>query len=79
MGKMKGNWEMERLANPTVSTTKPVYASLYVPKSGQLKLFKRRVKIVRKGWGHTYWNYKGKDICPVIKRGDHWIISTKAA
>lgn len=80
MSRIKGNFEKPGLVNPSVpAKPKPIYGAVYVPKQGRLTLFKTRIKIVRRGWGHTYWNYKGKDMCPVHYDNRHecWVISTK--
>ena len=78
--RMKGNFEKPGLVNPGVPhKNKPLYGAVYVPKDGRLTLFRKRVKIVKRGFGHHYWNYKGKDVCPVHFDGHYnkWVISTR--
>jgi len=75
---MVGNFELPSLVNPPAPYKAPaLYGAVYVPKQGRLSLFRERIKIVRRGFGHHYWSHDGKDVCPVHKMGDKWVVSTR--
>lgn len=75
---MIGNFEQSRVANPSVPFKQPtLVGDVYIKKHAKTVLFKKAVTIKKGGFGHHYWNYKGKDICPVHKHEGKWVISTK--
>ena len=75
---MLGNFEQNRVANPSVPVKQPTLTGdVYIKKHARTVLFKKAVSIKKGGFGRYYWMNNGVRLCAVHRSENKWIVSSK--